>query len=61
MASLQQMMPADNQWPIDNEVWNFHAGSGSFADTRNFTNSLNNRYGTATDLADYAKKKGGSQ
>jgi len=56
MASLQQMMPADDLWPIDNEVWNFHAGSGSFADTRNFTNSLNNRYGAATGLADYVKK-----
>jgi len=56
LASLQQMMPQENLWPIDNDVWNFHAGSGSFGDTRNFTTSLNNRYGMATDLADYVKK-----
>src|SRR5579883_1623185 len=30
LPSLQQMMPSEYLWPIDNTVWNFHAGSGSF-------------------------------
>jgi exo-1,4-beta-D-glucosaminidase len=55
-SSLQQMMAGDYLWPIDNDVWNFHAGSGSFADTRNFTAALEGRYGAAQDLGDYVKK-----
>jgi exo-1,4-beta-D-glucosaminidase len=56
LASLQAMMPEEYLWPIDNGVWNFHAGSGSFADTRNFSAALEGRYGPAKNLEDYVKK-----
>ena len=56
LPSLQQMMPSEDLWPIDNTVWNFHAGSGSFADTRIFSAALAGRYGAPADLADYVKK-----
>jgi exo-1,4-beta-D-glucosaminidase len=50
------MMPAANLWPPDNQIWNFHAGSGSFADTRVFNAALDGRYGPAKDIADYVRK-----
>lgn len=56
LVSLRRMMPADGLWPPDNTLWNFHAGSGSFADTRVFNAALEGRYGPARDIAEYAKK-----
>ncbi len=56
LPSLQAMMPQQDLWPIGDTVWNFHAGSGSFADTRTFSSALEGRYGKAKDLADYVKK-----
>jgi exo-1,4-beta-D-glucosaminidase len=56
LASLRQMMPESGLWPPDNTLWNFHAGSGSFADTRVFTAALEGRYGRAKDPADYNRK-----
>jgi exo-1,4-beta-D-glucosaminidase len=55
MASLEQMLPTDHLWPIDN-FWGFHAGSGSFADTGVFTAALESRYGPAHSVEDYLKK-----
>jgi exo-1,4-beta-D-glucosaminidase len=55
-ASLEQMLAPQHLWPVGNSGWNFHAGCGQFAQTNNFTTSLDNRYGTAKDLNDYAMK-----
>ena len=33
MASLQQMLPKDHLWPID-DFWNFHAGGGCYPKVR---------------------------
>jgi len=56
LASLQQMMPAADLWPIGDSVFNFHAGSGSFADVNVFSAALAGRYGAPTSLADYVEK-----
>lgn len=56
LVSLRQMMPVPDLWPPDNVGWNFHAGSGSFADTRVFNAALEGRHGPAPDIATYAKK-----
>jgi exo-1,4-beta-D-glucosaminidase len=55
LESLERMIPKDHLWPID-ETWNYHAGGGQFKNLNLFTNALNNRYGTAKDLRDYAAK-----
>ena len=55
VESLRGMLPLNHAWPI-NEYWNFHCGGGSFKNLNIFTEALNQRLGTATDLADYAKK-----
>ncbi len=49
-------MAPEHLWPVGDSVWNFHAGCGGFAQTSDFTTSLENRYGAAKDVTDYAIK-----
>lgn len=54
VASLRRMLPPDHLWPIDS-VWEYHAGGMSH--TLNvFTEALNQRYGPAKSVEDYALK-----
>jgi exo-1,4-beta-D-glucosaminidase len=55
IESLQRMIPKEHLWPID-EYWTYHAGGGEFKNVNVFTAALNNRYGPAKDVRDYAKK-----
>jgi exo-1,4-beta-D-glucosaminidase len=55
IESLQQMLPADKLWPI-NDFWRFHAGGDEFKDLARFTDALEGRYGKATSAQDYARK-----
>lgn len=55
VASLEQMLPKEHLWPID-EYWNYHAGGGKFKDLKVFTAALEARYGPAKDVQDYALK-----
>jgi exo-1,4-beta-D-glucosaminidase len=56
IASLRQMMDPQHLWPVGDPVWNFHAGCGGFAQTSDFTTSLEKRYGPAKDINDYVIK-----
>jgi exo-1,4-beta-D-glucosaminidase len=55
VESLRRMVPLNRLWPID-EYWNYHAGGGAFKTVNIFTEALNQRFGPATDVNDYAKK-----
>ena len=55
VASLKLMLPPEHLWPID-DFWNFHAGGGEFKDVSVFTKALEQRYGKAENLDDYAQK-----
>jgi exo-1,4-beta-D-glucosaminidase len=55
VASLRKMLPADHLWPID-EYWNYHTGGGAFSTIDVFTKALEQRYGKAENLDDYAEK-----
>ena len=55
VSSLKMMMPEKDLWPI-NSVWDFHAGGGEFKTMTTFNNALNERYGQATGVEDYAEK-----
>jgi exo-1,4-beta-D-glucosaminidase len=55
LEGLEEMIPADKLWPI-NDVWNFHAGGSKFKDIHIFTQALEGRYGKARDAADFAWK-----
>ncbi|HZN17986.1 MAG TPA: hypothetical protein VFB84_07360 [Micromonosporaceae bacterium] len=57
LESLQKFIPAAELWPIGT-TWNYHAGKprSVFDNISVFTGGVNNRYGTATDAADYSRK-----
>ncbi|MEY2412000.1 MAG: exo,4-beta-D-glucosaminidase [Acidobacteriaceae bacterium] len=55
IESLRDMLPKEHLWPVD-DVWNYHAGGGAFKDIHIFTDALNNRYGKATGVEDFAMK-----
>ena len=55
MASLQQMLPKDHLWPVD-DFWNFHAGGGCCTTVDIFNDAMAGRYGPARDLSDYVRK-----
>ncbi|HVB28265.1 MAG TPA: hypothetical protein VNG91_00505, partial [Terriglobia bacterium] len=55
VSSLKMMMPEKDLWPI-NSVWDFHAGGGEFKSMGIFNKALDERYGQATGVEDYAEK-----
>jgi hypothetical protein len=55
LSSIQKFIPRQNLWPHD-DVWNFHAGLGSFGQTKIFDDAMNATYGPPSSLDDYEKK-----
>jgi exo-1,4-beta-D-glucosaminidase len=55
IESLERFLPKDHLWPID-ELWDYHAGGGSYKNLHVFTDALNARYGKADNVEDYALK-----
>lgn len=51
--SLIKLLPQDQQF-IGSDVWNFHAGLGTFTNTRIIEDAISNRYGETTTLKDFA-------
>src|SRR5260370_9421560 len=49
------MLPADHLTPGDN-VWNFHAGSQEFSNTKIYDDAMKAIYGPPSDLNDYLRK-----
>jgi exo-1,4-beta-D-glucosaminidase len=55
LASLQEMLPPDHLWPVD-DFWNFHAASPDYPDIKVYTAAMDARYGPARDLNDFLQK-----
>ncbi len=55
LESLEAMLPAANRWPID-KVWDFHCGTGTFNNIRDFSKALDERFGKPMGIADFAWK-----
>ncbi len=55
IESLRRMLPADKLWPI-NDYWSFHSGGGPFKALDVFGTALNQEYGKAKGVEDYAMK-----
>ena len=53
--SLVRMLPADHLWPMDS-WWDYHAGGSAFKNLNVFTEAMNNRYGAAASVQEYAMK-----
>lgn len=55
LESIKKMIPQKDLWPI-NEMWNFHCGRKEFNTLDRFTKALNERYGEAHSVEEYAQK-----
>jgi len=56
IESLREMLPEDHLWTID-RFWKYHCGSSRpFNNLNVYTDALNSRYGTATEVEDYCRK-----
>jgi exo-1,4-beta-D-glucosaminidase len=55
VSSLHKFIPPEHMWPKDS-FWNYHAGSGSFADLNHFDDAMKSIYGPASGLGDYENK-----
>ena len=55
IESIRKMIPNNDLWPI-NKVWDFHCGRNEFNTLERYTLALNNRYGAAKSVEEYAIK-----
>lgn len=55
IESIKKMIPQKNLWPI-NEMWDFHCGRNEFNTLSRYTEALNERYGEAHSVEEYARK-----
>ena len=55
LESIKKMIPADHLWPID-DVWEYHCGKNDFKTLDRITKAIDERYGKASGVADFAFK-----
>ncbi len=55
IESLKKMIPEKDLWPI-NKVWDFHCARNEFKNLDRYTYALNQRYGKANSVEEYAQK-----
>ncbi len=57
LESLQKFIGPNDLWPIGS-VWNYHSGKAHsvFDNIKQFTDGVNNRYGSTSGVADYSRK-----
>jgi exo-1,4-beta-D-glucosaminidase len=55
LESLQDMIPADHLWPMD-DYWEFHCARGQFHNLDRYLHAFNERYGGAKSVDEFAFK-----
>lgn len=55
LESLKKMIPEKDLWPI-NDVWDYHCGRKEFNTLDRYTTAIDERYGAANSVEEYAKK-----
>jgi exo-1,4-beta-D-glucosaminidase len=55
IQSIRRMLPEEHWWPID-EMWEYHCGRHEFNTMKRYQRALEERYGAAADLTDFARK-----
>jgi exo-1,4-beta-D-glucosaminidase len=55
LESIKKMIPRDHLWPID-EFWEFHCGLNEFNALDRYQEAINQRYGKADDIEEFAGK-----
>jgi len=56
LESTKKMIPAENLWPMDTIMWNYHSGRHAFANMTRFSKPLETRYGKPNNLASFCAK-----
>ena len=58
VESIRKMIPADKLWPMNAGAWNYHCTTSTTAMNKLdvLTQTINSKYGEATDLNDYLRK-----
>lgn len=58
VESIRKMIPADKLWPMNPDAWNYHCTTSTTAMNKLdvLTQTINSKYGEATDLNDYLRK-----
>ncbi|MFH1716344.1 MAG: glycoside hydrolase family 2 TIM barrel-domain containing protein [Planctomycetota bacterium] len=55
LESLKAMIPAEHLWPVD-EIWDFHCGLNEFSNLGRYCQALEERYGPADGVEQFAYK-----
>ncbi len=55
VESIRRMLPEESWWPMD-EQWEYHCGRHNFNTLERYLAALENRYGKAESLEDFARK-----
>lgn len=55
LESIKKMLPEEHLWPID-EFWEFHCGLNEFNTLNRYQEAINQRYGKADDIEEFAGK-----
>lgn len=55
LESIKKMLPEEHLWPID-EFWEFHCGLNEFNTLNRYQEAINQRYGKADDIEEFAVK-----
>ena len=55
LESIKKMIPTDHLWPVD-EVWEYHCGLNDFKSLDRIIKAINERFGIATGVDDFAFK-----
>ncbi|MCC5932053.1 MAG: beta galactosidase jelly roll domain-containing protein [Cyclobacteriaceae bacterium] len=56
ISSIRKMMPEEDLWPPDNDMWRFHSGRKDFNSIGVYLEAKNKRYGESKDLEEFAYK-----
>lgn len=56
LESIKKMMPEENLWPPNNDMWNFHSGRKEFNSVGVYLEALNKRYGEPENIEELAMK-----
>lgn len=55
LESIKKMIPEDHLWPVD-DVWEYHCGKNTFVTLDRIIKAVNERYGNANGVEDFAFK-----
>jgi len=53
LESIKRMIPENDLWPPNNDMWNYHSGRNEFQTLNRYLKAFNARYGKANNVKDF--------